>query len=329
MTDLRIAAAGGVEVSPLDSIIKVYRYNDYRRYRSVSGKAGAKYLRGLTMEMLARDGAEGWFAYRGDVPVGFAAVSPLDWDSDYFGLRMARLSVIITAEQSAQVFSVADKLLITALGAACRKGVQHLSIRVDVEDIGLVHALEEHGFRMMDILVAYAFHKGKNHLPEIRPKYDLRLYRPDDYDAVLDIASTCFKGYPNRFNVDPHIPRERAQAFYREWAKNCCQGAIADEVLVAERKGRVIGFLAYRCNQALERYTGVRIIGGDGLGGCYPFRFNAYLDLLREATRRSLTIADAIEVETQSFNVATVNYYQKLNFSYVRARHSFHLRLSG
>ena len=76
MTDLRIAAAEGMEVSPLDAIIKAYRYNDYRRYPSVSGKAGVKYLRGVTMEMLARDGAEGWFAYLGDVPVRCATVSP-------------------------------------------------------------------------------------------------------------------------------------------------------------------------------------------------------------------------------------------------------------
>ena len=328
MTDLRIAAAGDVEVFPIDSIIKAYRYNDYRRYPSVSGKAGAKYLRGVAKEMLSRDGAEAWFAYHGDVPVGFAAVSPLDWDSDYFGLRMARLSVMVTAEQSAQVFSVADKLLSTALGAACHRGVQHLSLRVDVEDIGLVHALEEHGFRLMDTLVAYAFHMGRNHLPEIRPKYDLRLYRPDDYDAVLDIAATCFKGYPSRFAVDPHIPKERAQNLYREWAINCCREVFADEILVAERKGRVIGFLAYRCNPELEQNTGIRVMGS-GLGGCYPLRFNAYLDLLREATRRVLPIVDAIDLETHSFNVATVNYYQKLNYSYVRAKHSFHLWLNS
>ena len=326
MTDLRIAAAEGMEVSPLDAIIKAYRYNDYRRYPSVSGKAGVKYLRGVTMEGLARDGAEGWFAYLGDVPVGFAAVSPLDWESDYFGLRMARLSVIVAEEHSAPVFSVADELLSTALGAASRKGFQHLSLRVDVEEIGLVHALEEHGFRLMDTIVAYAFHMRRNHLPEIRPKYDLRLYRPEDYDVVLDIAATCFKGYPNRFLVDPHIPQKPAQAFYREWTVNCCQGDLADEMIVAEKKGRVIGFLAYRCNPQLERHTGVRVMGS-GLGGCYPIRFNAYLDLIQEATRRVLPIVHAIDLETQAFNIATVNYYQKLNYSYVRAKHSFHLWL--
>jgi hypothetical protein len=328
MTDLRITELKGLEVSSLDSIINAYQYNHYRRYRSVSRKAEAKYLSGLTKELLARDGVKAWFAFWRELPVGFAAISSLEWDSDFFGLRMAQLDVIVSAEQLAQVFLVADKLLSTAIEAACYKKIRHLSLRVDFENIELIHALEKHGFRLMDSLVVYAFQKGKNHLPKIRPRYDLRLYRSEDFDAVDDIATTCFKDYPGRFTVDPHISKQRARTFYRQWAKNCCKGTMAEEVLVAERKGHVIGFLAYGCNPVLKRYTGISIIGGKGLGGCYPFRFNAYLELLREATRRSLTVADTIEVETQLFNVATINYYQKLDFSYVGGRHSFHLWLN-
>ena len=323
MKDLRIAVAEEGEDSFLDALIKAFRFHDYRRYPSINAKAGAKYLKGLTLETLARNGAQGWFAYQGEVPVGFAAVSPLDWDSAYFGLRMARLSIFVASNQSAQVQAIADKLLIAALKAASHNGVQHMSLRVDVEDIGLVHALEKHGFRLMDTLVAFAFHEGKNHLPEISLIYDLRLYRPDDYEAVLDIAAVCFKGYPNRFTVDPHLPRDRSQAFYIEWAKNCCKEIMADEILIAERKGRVIGFLAYRCNPELERHTDVRIMGS-GLGGCYPLRHNAFLELMKMLTIRGLAKGDAIDIETQLFNMATIKFCQKLDYSYVRAKHSFH-----
>ena len=324
MSNLRITVAQGGDDASLDAIIKAYRFHDYRRYPSIKAKDGAKYLRASTMETLARDGAQGWFAYQGDVPVGFASVSPLDWDSNYFGLRMARLSVMVTKKETDQVFVVADKLLSIALRGAYQKRFQHLSLRVDIEDIGLVHALEKNGFRLMDTIVAYTFHMGRNHMPEISPKYDLRLYQPGDFASVLNIADACFKGYPNRFTLDPHIPKEQAEAFYFEWAKNSCQGKFSDEMLVAERRGQVVGFLTYRVNPSLRQYTGVQIIT-DGLSGCYPLRFNAFLDLLREATRRHLDIVDAIEAESHLSNTATPIYYQQLNYNYARAKYSFHL----
>lgn len=321
--DIRIIPAHQDAVEAIDPILEAYPYNDYRRYPSVDGKAAAKYLKGVVTEMVAQPGVETWLATLGTESAGVAALSPLAWDSDFFGLRMGRLSLFIAKKEGLEVYSVADELIDAALGAARHAELQHLSLRVDVEDIGVVHALEKNGFRLMDTLFTYAFHPRKSRLPDIRPAYDLRTYRPEDYEAVMDISTTAFEGYPSRFTVDPHIPKDRAQAFYLEWAEKCCRGDLADEVLVAERKGRVIGYLAFRCNRGLERHTGVRVMGG-GLGACYPLRFNAYLELLWEATRRALTTAAACDCETQSFNMATANFYQKLDFRYMRAKYSFH-----
>ena len=321
MIPLKIVQEREPEESLIYPLVEFYRFNDYRRYRSVDTTAGKRYLKGMLQEILTGDDTRSWFAYAGDSLVGLAVVTHLVWDSNYFGLPMASLTVIVIDDEPCRNFEIADKLLSKALPDALCQKHQHLTVRVDTEETGLIHALEKHGFRLMDTLATYAYHRGKSKLPEMPPNYDVCKYSPEDYDAVLDIAKTSYKDYPNRFTLDPNIPRDRAQSFYTEWAKNCCNGKMAEEILVAKRKGRTVGFLAYRSNQALLRHTGIRLMG-IGLAGFYPIRVNAYYDLILEGIRLNPGLSG--DFETHLWNTTFINFFSQLDFHYVRAKHSFH-----
>lgn len=327
-SQLRIVEVGPETEQQWTSMLETYPYNDFRRYPSLGDRAAAKYLEGVVSETLARQEVKSWLGLVDEKPAGLILLSPLAWDTDFFGIPMARLTFLGAPAPREEVYRAADQLLEVALATSRDSQIEHLSIRVDVEDIAAVHALEKHGFRLMDTLFTYAFHPKKCRLPELEHAYDVRTFSSKDQEAVMEITATAFDGYLSRFSVDPHIPSERALALYLEWAKKCCQGELADEMLVAERKGKVIGYLGWRRHRDLERLTGVRIDGG-GLGACYPRRFNAYIELLREAARRALTQADATDSETQSFNMATASFYQQLDFRYVRAKYAFHCWLGA
>ena len=138
MKPLKIVKETGLEGSQADTLAESYRFNDYRRYRSVDATACKKYFRGVIQEILACDEAHSWLAYRGDSLVGIAAVTPLAWDSSYFGLPMANLTVIIIEDEPIGSFEIADKLLNKALPEVSNQQIQHLSVRVDIEETGLI-----------------------------------------------------------------------------------------------------------------------------------------------------------------------------------------------
>lgn len=164
----------------------------------------------MLQEILTGDDTRSWFAYVGDSLLEFAVVTHLVWDSNYFGLPMASLTVIVIDGEPCRNFEIADKLLSKALQDALCQKYQHLTVRVDTEETGLVHALEKHDFLLMDTRATYAYHRGKSMLPEMPPNSDVCKYSPEDHDAVLDIAKTSYKDYLNRFTLDPNIPRNRA-----------------------------------------------------------------------------------------------------------------------
>ena len=45
-----------------------------------------------------------------------------------------------------------------------------------------------------------------------------------DHDAVLEITREAYQGYRGRFHLDAHIPADRADGFYEEWARQCLAG---------------------------------------------------------------------------------------------------------
>ena len=49
--------------------------------------------------------------------------------------------------------------------------------------------------------------------------------------VTVEITREAYQDYRGRFHLDPHLPSERADAFYVEWARQCLNGAMADQML--------------------------------------------------------------------------------------------------
>jgi len=200
---------------------------------------------------------------------------------------------------------------------------RHLTLRLDSDDFAVRSIAEDHGFRIMDTLCTYEYHKSFNSVPKrIEGRYTVRSYQSGDKEAILRIASTCFNDYPNRFYLDPLFGPEASRRLYQTWAEKCCSGEMVDDLFVAEFRGRVIGFLGFRVQEQLYELTGIRLHGG-GLGGCMPARCNAYYELLWHAVQSKE--GEPGDFDTHLGNNVTINTYQSVGLHFVRARHTLHL----
>ncbi|CAM2065304.1 hypothetical protein SCOR_07985 [Sulfidibacter corallicola] len=203
------------------------------------------------------------------------------------------------------------------------RGIVHTAFRIDSEDLETLHFLEARGFRLMDTIVAYLYNKHAiRRVPPLKSLFQLRDYRDDDREAIIELASGRFQG--TRFARDVGLSAEGLNTFYREWAEKLCAGEMADRLMVAQTsEGQVVGFLGYKLDRMLEEVTGVRVMGG-GLGAVSPKAAGAYPALLRTAIAEGAVTNDAAELETQVQNGSVLRVWHALRCTQVRVNHTLH-----
>ncbi len=324
MPPLYIQKVTSTNQQQIEQLLQTIIFKDYTHYRAINTHQALNYLRGTLLDTLKT--AQAWFCYadkQNAQPLGMVLISPLPWESRFFDLKMAQMTLLSTKDSPTKSKQIISALLDKVINKSKEAGIQHLSIRIDSDYIETLHCLENSGFRIMDTLCTYIC-EDLQQLPPFKQKhYKIRSYQKKDYKAVLDVATTAFKDYPNRFTLDSHIPREKAALFFISWTKKFCHGEQGEQIFVAERKGRVVGFLGWQQNKELLALTDTQILGR-GLGACYPIRFNAYYELLHHATSSYIATVDATEYDTQVSNLATINTYQRLGFRFVRAKNTLH-----
>lgn len=144
---------------------------------------------------------------------------------------------------------------------------------------------------------------------------------PERASGALAIAASAFRH--SRFHLDPAIPAETANEIKRRWVESYVRKERGDALLVAERGGRIAGFLAAL---VAERGEGpVAVI--DLVAVAEPSRGSG--------AGRALVAAFAeryegmpLEVGTQAANRPSVRFYERLGFSLERATMVLHMHAS-
>jgi dTDP-4-amino-4,6-dideoxy-D-galactose acyltransferase len=216
----------------------------------------------------------------------------LPWDSEFFGVRVARIRGDLTRAQIAR----ADDW--------CRH--QHVSVAyllLPTERTPAIEVAEDLGFHCVDIRVVLASSRDRVSAPA-QPSGTVRPHQPSDTEALERIARNAHRD--SRFYADPHFPRERCDALYATWIRRSCE-AQEVTVLVAERDGDVAGYLTYRPDRGSATLI-IELVGvaedhrghgvgaamvGAGLGAC-----------LKSGAPR-------VEVATQGRNVGAQHLYQR------------------
>lgn len=116
-------------------------------------------------------------------------------------------------------------------------GTGFFQARVTTGDVARVGALEDIGFRTVDVSVTYRREPG---LALPKRAVEVRDAHPDDRAAVIEIAERDYT--VSRFHLDPRIADDVAGSIKRDWAGNYFAGARGDRMLVADHDGAVAGF---------------------------------------------------------------------------------------
>lgn len=233
-------------------------------------------------------------------------LSPLE--EARFGIRTARAPQVTRAE------------LPSVLHFCRQQGVMLLIARCLVSDLPVAQEMERLGFRLMDTLVYQAYDVASRPIPEDREQVPIRLLRPEDVAHIEPLAATVFRGYDGHYHADPRLDPAQCDAAYVSWAVRSCQSReVADDVLVAELDGRLVGFVTLRLNNPSD---GEIVVGGvtpeaQGRGIYRSFIVRGMEWCRSRGARRTL-------VSTQIQNTAVQRVWARLGFEPTHAYYTFH-----
>ena len=234
----------------------------------------------------------------------------LEWDSAFFGCRIARFRGSRCRPDD-----------VTAVIAECgTEGIDCVYILADVADTESIRALQEQRAYMADVRVTF----GLELAAAIRVQApssgatNVRLAIESDLQALARIASVSHRD--TRFYADKHFAIERCDRFYQVWIEKSCQG-YADAVLVAEDETcQPIGYVTCHNEGKAHGHIGLFAVKeearGGGVGGALlqaAFTWFASHDIA------SLTVA------TQLRNVRALRFYGRAGLLISSVELWFHL----
>jgi GNAT superfamily N-acetyltransferase len=228
-------------------------------------------------------------------------------DRSRFGMTVARAGNV-TNDNLAEILAFCGDNHVAMLIARCY-----------TTNLDTVQAMEDEGFRLMDTLVYYSFDFGRSEIPA-DTGVTVRPIKAGEDGAVKAVAARSFEGYYGHYHADPRLDKIKADEAYVDWAvRSCVLPEVADEVLVADLDGQIVGFATLRMNNP-EEGEGV-LFGVDpvaqGRGIYRSFMVGGMNWSKAQGAKRMV-------VSTQITNIAVQKVWARVGFTLSSAYYTFH-----
>jgi ribosomal protein S18 acetylase RimI-like enzyme len=220
-----------------------------------------------------------------------AGCRALEWDSKFFGCRIARLECQLTTET-----------MQSAASWCWRNRVDCLYLTIPCNDAEAVKVAEANRCQLVDIRLS--FERPLVDMPP--PQRSVRPFRESDIPTLVDIAASSH--FQSRFYYDSRFPRERCDELYRVWIERSCRGW-ADAVFIAENDETPAGYVSCHLEANATGSIGLMAVAAESRGsGLGRHLVNAALQFFRENGRTRATVV------TQGRNLASQRLYQRCGF---------------
>ncbi len=222
----------------------------------------------------------------------------LDWDSQFFGCRIARAKV-----------HRLDESMINSISKWSRfHKIDCLYFLAEADDASTIKLAEYYGLHFVDIRVTLEKQLGTegNISSATPPGNYIRQSTLDDISELRAIAKSNHRY--SRFYFDMNFPTSLCDALYETWIEKSCNG-YADLVLVAEIEGKPVGYIS--CH-LLDKTK-----GQIGLLGVNPnFRGKSFGQVLVNKSLQWFARQGEtrVTVVTQGRNCKALRIYQKCGF---------------
>ena len=223
----------------------------------------------------------------------------LDWDSEFFGCRIATLggSRLVPLEANEIMQWCVDQRIDCLYFLADSRCAETATI------------VETNGFAFKDLRMTFQWKLslGATGLrPQIAPQVNVRAHRESDLAALVRLARSTHTD--SRFFFDSRFDRSAAARLYETWIRKACL-APDTHVFVGETMGEPAGYLSCHRSGAHAGHIGLAAVDpqfhGQGIGRAM---IEAALHWFADKEITDITVV------TQGRNVAAQRFYQSAGF---------------
>lgn len=260
---------------------------------------------------------------------GYALFRRMPWDSEHFETPVFRLDSLEAWGGREARPGQARRLAREVVDVVRAEGGRTIQAWVPMDAIAEIQALEDTGFRTMDVLTTWVFEHGRQKHPSLEDKCILRGAVESDVETLGALAREAYRDTPDRFHADGRLSLASCDELYGKWIENSCSGAIADYVIVAEVDGRPAGYTTIRLDEPIENEETPRS-GGMILSAVAPWAEGRglYTSMIREGLRwLEEKGVRATHLGTQVNNIPVQRAWARLGFRLAKAGPSMHLWL--
>ena len=231
----------------------------------------------------------------------------LDWDSEFFGCRIAR----VTAGRLSP-----DDMDRVATWCTTH-AIDCLYFLADTDSAETVRLAEDNGFRFVDTRVTLETRLDDRSAHERRAAHGvIRVSTPSDVPALRAIARASHRD--SRFYYDANFADARCDALYETWIEQSCHG-YADVVLVAaDAANQPVGYIS--C-QRTDREGQIALLAVDARAQGKGLGQTLVSESLRWFAERGMT---QVTVVTQGRNSRSQRAYQACGFLTRSMQHWYH-----
>jgi len=229
----------------------------------------------------------------------------LEWDSEFFGRRIARARVAtLTKESVAEIAAW-----------CCLNRIDCLYFLASSTDRWTAKLAQDNGFRAVDTRVTFELQLQRSRCGDL-PSAVVRDAVENDIPALRALARNGHRD--SRFYYDGNFPQQLCDELYEVWIEKSCRGW-ARKVFVAEEAGVIEGYLT--CHLPSSGNGEIGLVGvaeqaqGKGVGTQLVSRGVRWFE--QQGTEK-------ISVVTQGRNVRAQRLYQKCGFLTRSAETWFH-----
>ena len=222
-------------------------------------------------------------------------VEYLDWDSNFFSRRIARITTNCLAEEDAA------KIMVWA-------GEEHIDCLYYLADgskMSSARAAENHGFHLVDMRVTMIKDLKKPEKPFI-PNWHIRRAVEDDLVTLKAMSRTVF--HLSRFRADEHFDQAKADEMYEIWIENDLRMK-GHDVWVIDVEGHLASFTSVTISEEGKATLGLAGTLDAWRGKGLSLELQRFIN--EELRNKDI---EEVEVATQGRNIPAQNLFQRSGY---------------
>lgn len=248
------------------------------------------------------------------------AIKPLSWDTNHFGLPMAKLTLAAAPECNPD--SVHELLETTITLMNKEKPRLHISCEVDIDDYNCLNPLLNLGAIILDIKREYRWTSFKGIRP---PKFlsQIRDYRAEDKNRVMRIFEQS--DFKSRFTRDKLLSHTKTAELYKIWLEKLLDGKEDDRIaLVAERNGEVQACGTIEKHDLSHAGVNINMMSG-GIYVSTPQARGSYYPIIYSLTEKASLTCKTSQTCVSLNNHSAIRVLERMNFGTKSTRYALRL----